>query len=79
MYKREEVRPSVENRKLMVAIDGTSVTVPEIEPKSKQQNNTWCIHKYRGFNDKSWFFKSTLESKEFVLCICTTIPSVKLL
>jgi hypothetical protein len=36
----EEVRPSVENRKLMVAIDGTSVTVPEIEPKSKQQNNT---------------------------------------
>ena len=41
MYKMKEVRPSVENRKLMVATDGTSVTVPEIEPKSKQQNNTW--------------------------------------
>jgi hypothetical protein len=43
MYKMEEVRPSVENRKLMVAIDGTSVIVPEIEPKSKQQNNQVMI------------------------------------
>jgi len=41
MSKIEEIRPIVENRKLMVAINETSVTVPEIEPRSKQQNNTW--------------------------------------